>query len=70
MKITSALLKGLFNVLFIFLFVRAFSTNFMLVSQQEVLFKEDVLKFITKSLKRTFHGVPFLGKLHGVSMQL
>ena len=42
----------------------------MLVSQQEVLFKEDVLKFITKSLKRTLYGVPFLGKLHGVSMQL
>ena len=72
MKIASAILKGLFNIiLVIFLFMRAFSTkhrSFLYACQMfksgrsswlELFFKE--VKNITKYLKRTFYGVQFEG---------
>ena len=39
-------------------------------SQQEMLFIEDVLKFITKSLISIFYKVEFLRKLEGLGVQL
>ena len=63
---------------FLYVYYELLQLNFLYVcqifksrrsSQQEVLFK-DVLKVITKSLKCTFYGAPFLGTLQGVSMQL